>query len=92
MDFSEDDTFMQMSVQKINAEVVMDIGAYQQADDIYVVWNIQTNQMVTNFERTKRLNALFEIIVYRLWSSMYYYSMFQMDQVARRSWLVGQSS
>lgn len=53
MDFSEDDTFMQMSVQKINAEVVMDIGAYQQADDIYVVWNIQTNQMVTNFELLK---------------------------------------
>ena len=53
MDFSEDDTFMQMSVQKINAEVVMDIGAYQQADDIYVVWNIQMNQMVTNFELLK---------------------------------------
>jgi uncharacterized protein with WD repeat len=55
MDFSEDDTFMQMSVQKINAEVVMDVGAYQQADDIYVVWNIQTNQMVTNFELLKNV-------------------------------------
>ena len=33
MDFSEDDTFMQMSVQKINAEVVMDIGAYERQQE-----------------------------------------------------------
>ena len=43
MDFSECDTFLQMSVQKINAECVVNPDEYKQEDDIYVVWNILSN-------------------------------------------------
>ena len=42
---------MQMCVQKINGEGVLDTNTYNQEDNIFVIWNIKDNTMVTDFDQ-----------------------------------------
>jgi len=53
MDFSEDDQYLQMCCQRINSECVTDPNKYVSADDIFVVWDIGNNKMVTDLESCK---------------------------------------
>ena len=52
MDFSEDDNFLQMCVQRVNSEGVRYRNQVKPSDDatsvkdIVIVWNLQTGQMV----------------------------------------------
>ena len=56
MDFSEDDDYMQMCVQRVNSEGVRYRNKVAPADDftsvrdIVVCWSIQENKIVTDFE------------------------------------------
>ena len=42
-----------MCVQKINHEAVIDQDTYQSEHNVFVVWDILQNTMVTNFEALK---------------------------------------
>jgi len=54
MDFSEDDCYLQMCVQTINHECIIDTSTYKSGENnIFVVWDIQANQLFTNFETLK---------------------------------------
>lgn len=56
MDFSEDDNFLQMCVQRVNSEGVRYRNQVKPSDDatsvkdIVIVWNLQTGQMVQDLE------------------------------------------
>jgi hypothetical protein len=45
-DFSEDDRFLQMLVQKINHEAVIDINTYKLEENVYVVWDLENDTMI----------------------------------------------
>lgn len=53
MDFSEDDTFLQLCCQRITSEGVKDVENYSAAEDIFVVWNVANNKMVGDFDQLK---------------------------------------
>jgi uncharacterized protein with WD repeat len=50
MDFSDCDNYLEMCVQKVNHECVIDHKNYSAQEDIFVIWDIRNNRMVSNFE------------------------------------------
>ena len=61
MDFSEDDEFLQMCVQRVNSEGVRYRNKVQPADDasavrdIVILWNMSTSAIVTDFEQIRNI-------------------------------------
>lgn len=51
MDFSEDDFFLEMTSQKVLPEHIRD---YQEGEDLFVVWDIQQNQIVSDYDILKK--------------------------------------
>ena len=51
MDFSEDDFFLEMCSQKVVPDHIRD---YSEGEDIFVVWDISQNQLVSDYDMLKK--------------------------------------
>lgn len=53
MDFSDDDFFLQMCSQKVTPDHIRD---FKEGEDIFVVWDISQNQIVSDFDLLKKVD------------------------------------